>query len=253
MSTKKILGITGFGLFLIIGAIVFMLLSGTLRRESAAIELPDTPHIMERPGGSAADALTRIEVNRETVQDVISTIERPEIYTRNIIIESFWDGGQAAFNINVSVRGDLTSIRIYSPIELYRRIIVTPTELFIWHEGDEVPYVGTPNSAGYGGHRAADEWQKLLTFENILDLDRNDIIDAGLTELDGIVCIYALYYSPLLSNSRKYYVSIEDGLVIAVDVHDSDNMLIYTMRAGETQIGETARNAFVLPDGSVVR
>jgi len=251
MSTKKILAITISGLVLIAGAIIFMLLAGASGHESVAIELPPTPQITQRPGGPAADALTPIEINRETVQDVISSIWRPEVFTRDIIIESFWEGGQASFNINVSVSGDMTSIRIDSPIGLYRRIIITPSELFIWYEGDEVPFAGTPGGDA-SGHRISDEWQMLLTFENILDLNPNDIVDAGLTEFEGVVCVFALYHSPFLNNSRRYYISIDDGLVFAVDGYDSAGMLIYAMRAGETLIGEIAPEAFVLPDGTAV-
>ncbi|MCL2366174.1 MAG: hypothetical protein FWC75_03905 [Oscillospiraceae bacterium] len=251
MSTKKILGITIFGLLLIAGALVVMLLSSTFRRESAAIELPETPPIAERPNGSATGALTRIDVNRDNIQSVISTIVRPDVFTRNIIVENFWENGQATFYITVSVSGELTSIRIEPPTGQYRRIIVTPTQLFIWNAGDQTPYIGTPDQI-HAGHTIADQWQMLFTFENILDLNRNDILDAGLTEFEGNVCVFALYSSPFFGNSRKYYISIEDGLVIAVDEHDGAGALIYRMRADTTLIGEIAYDAFVLPDGSII-
>ena len=251
MSTKRILGITIFGLLLIATAIGAMLLTSTMRRESAAVALPETPPIAERPGSAEPDALVRIEVNRETVQDVVSTLFRPDIYSREVTTESFWEGGQSVFTTQVNVKGEVTALIIAPPDGPKKRIIVTPDFLYIWHDGDDAPYIGRPYSLGYGG-RTADEWHMLLTFENILGLSRNDIIDAGVTQRDGKDCVFAVYRSPILGSSRKYFISLDFGLVVAAYEHDSGGMLIYRMTAGETTIGEVNPEAFALPGGTVV-
>ena len=251
MSTKRILSITIFGLFLIAFEIGAMLLSSNIRRDSAAIQLPDTPMIVERLSETEPDALSRVEINRDTVQAVVSTLARPEIYSRDVVIESFWEGGQAVFNISVAVKHSATSLSITPPSGQEKRIIITPDKLYIWHAGDDVVFAGSPNSMG-DGIRTADEWQMLNTFENILGLSGNDIIDAGYAYFGGEMCVFALYRSPQLGNLRKYYISLDLGLVIAALEHDSRGMLIYTMTAGNTFIGEVNPEAFRLPDGTEV-
>jgi len=250
MSTKRILIITILGTILIAAALGTMLLTPALNRESAVVELPDTPVIIERPIGAQPDELYRIEVNRETIQDVVSTLLRPETYRRNILIESFWDGGQAAFNIDVSVSDGITSLSITPPMGAQKRIIVTPDNLYIWYYGDTEPFVGQPDSIG--DHRTADEWQMLPTFESVIGLDRNYVVDGGYVEFAGELCIFVLYRSPLLNNLRKYYISLDLGLVIAVEEHDSDGMLIYRMTAGQTIVGDVNPEDFMLPDRTLL-
>jgi hypothetical protein len=210
--------------------------------------LPETPPIIERPNDTEPDELHRVEVNRETIQAVVSILSRPEIFSRQVTIESFWEGGQAVFVIDVSVYHDMTSLHIVPPVGEEKRIIVTPDKLYIWYPGDESVFVGNPAPSG-DGVRAADEWHMLLTFENILDLNRNDIIDGGYTEFNGELSVFALYRSAELGNTREYFISLDLGLVIAVNVHDERNMLIYSMTAGETAVGVISPDAFILPDG----
>lgn len=251
MSTKRILSITIFGLLLIATAIGAMLLTSSVRRESAAVMLPETPLIAERPSGTEYDALSRVEADRETIQDIISTLTRPEIYSRSVVVENFWEDGSARFDIDVSVKEQVTSVRIIQPVGPARRIIITPDAVHIWEEGDSTAYVALPAAVGLG-QLPADEWQMLLTFESIEQLDINDIVDAGYIEFDGQLCFFFVYRSPLLGNLRTYYISLDLGLVIAVQEYDESGRLIYTMSANEPLIGEVSPDAFILPDGMEV-
>ncbi|MCL2226834.1 MAG: hypothetical protein FWB97_04315 [Oscillospiraceae bacterium] len=253
MSTKRVLSITIFGLLLIATAIGAMLLFPRLNRDSAAVELPDTPMTIDRPSEAEPDALSRVEVNRDTIQAVVSTLlPRPAVYSREVIIDSFWEGGQATFAISTTVKNGNTSLHIFPPVGQEKRIIVTPDALYIWYVGDDAPFVSLPASGG-DSTRAADEWQMLATFEDILRLRQNDIVDAGFTEFDGEVSVFALYRTPGLGNLRRHYISIDLGLVVAVREYDASGMLIYAMTAGEAQVGIANPEAFTLPDGTLVR
>jgi len=250
MSTKRILVIFIIGLLSIIAAISVMLLTSYLNTESDMVQLPNTPAASERPGGTAADELDRVEVNRDTIQAVVSsTLTRPGTYSRDVIIESFWEGGQAVFEISVSVADNLTSLRVQPPTGDEKRIVVTPDTLYIWYKDDMHPFVGGIGSGG-DESRVADEWQMLVTYEDILILDKSDIIEAGYVEYEDVFCIYAVYRSPLLGNVRTYYISLDLGLVIAAEEVDKDGALIYSMKAGECAVGETDPSAFTLPDGT---
>jgi len=251
MSTKRILSITIFGLLLIATAIGAMLLTASMRRESAAVMLPDTPLIAERANVADHDALSRVEAGRETIQNIISTLTRPEVYSRNITIESFWDGGQAVFDIYISVSHPVTSVQITPPVGPVRRTIVTPDAVYIWEEGDSTVHVSAPAAVGTG-QLPSDEWQMLLTFESIEQLDLNDIIDAGYIEFDEQLCFFVVYRSPLLGNLRTYYISLDFGLIIAVHEYDESGRLIYNMSASEPLIGEINPDLFTLPDGTEV-
>jgi len=252
MSTKRIMIITVIGITIIAAALSVILLISYLNREVVEVALPDTPVATEPTAGNGTDALGRVEVNRDTVQAVVSSFARPDSYSRDVWIESYWESGQAVYNIKVSVADGMTSLLAVPQIGAEKRIIVTPDALYIWYKGDRQPFIGGAGSAG-DDSREADEWQMMITYEDILELNKYDIIDAGYTQYDGADCVFAVYLSPMLGNTTTYFVSLGLGLVIAADEHDKAGTLIYSMRAGQCAIGEVDPEAFILPDGSDLR
>ena len=249
MSTKRIIAITVIGVAIIAAALSVILLTSYLYRDSEEVPLPGTPVATDRPGGSGSDAIDRVEVNQDTIQDVVSSLNRPDIYSRDVVIESYWEGGQAVFSIRVSVVDGMTALQSVPQVGIEKSIIVSRDTLYIWYDGDSQPFIGGAGSSG-DETRAADEWQMLITYEDILGLDKRDIIDAGYTEYDDDDCIFAVYLSPLLGHTRTYYVSIDLGLVISAEELDKTGVLIYNMKAGPCLIGEVDPGAFVLPDGT---
>jgi len=250
MSTKRILGITLFGVLFIVVVVGIMMLTLYLKRESDDIALPDVSTSAEIPVVYEPDTLDRVEVTTETIQSIVSlTLSRPAIYSRDVKIETFWDGGNAEYNISVSVSGNLTSLSVLPPLGVEKRIILAPDMLYIWYKGERAPYIGSLESPG-DGYRTADEWQMLVTYEDLLKLDKNDIIDAGYVDFNDEECVYAVYRSPLLDYSRTFYISLELGLVIGAEEYDETGKLIYEMTAGECIINKVDPAAFILPDGT---
>ena len=253
MSLRRILSITVFGVLFIAAAIGVMLLTSYLRRDNEPIPLPGAPASV----GTTEDPVLeqnpqgRVEVTPETIQAVVSTLSRPEIYRRDIEIETYWEDGFALYNISINVAAGITSLRIHPPLGTEKRIIITEDTLYVWYRGDRTAYAGSVDSLD-GGYRIADEWQMIVTYEDLLELDMNDIVDAGYLDFDGVDYIYAQHLSPLLGYTRKYYVSIDIGLVTSAEEYDETNALVYLMKSGECVVGEVDPSAFILPDGTVL-
>lgn len=251
MSTKRILAITVFSVLFIIIFIAVMLLTTFITRNNDVLQLPDTSASADRPDTVETDPLDRIEATRDTIQAIVATLNRPEVYSRDVAIESYWEGGYVEYSINVSVSGGMTSVSSLSSAGIEKRIIVTPDALYIWYKGDKVPYTGNIDSAG-DGLRTADEYQKLATYEDIIQFSKNDITDAGYVEYNGEDCVYAEYRSPLIGYTMKYYVSIALGLITAAEEYNESGTLVYRMVTGECIVGEIDPAAFELPDGTVL-
>ena len=249
MSTKRILGITVFAALFIIVLIAVMLLTSYLMRDNDAVKLPDISVPSENPGVTAPDALDRVEVTRDTIQAVISTLSRPEIYSRNMYIESYWEGGKAEYTINVSVYNGVTSLQSLSASGPEKRVIVTPETSYIWYTGETAPYAGNTTGGRVGDYKNADEWQMLVTYEDVLNYDKNDIIEAGTVKYGEQDCVYAICRSPLLGYTCKYYISIALGLVTGAEEYDETGALVYSMSAGEC-VDEVDPALFILPDGT---
>ena len=252
MSTKRMLGVTLFGLLFIIVVVGIMLLNLYFGNESEAVALPEHQTPVETSVTVESDDLDRVEVTKETVQAVVSALSRPQVYSRDVKIESYWDGGKAEYNVSVTVMEGFVSLTTVPPIGAEKRIIITPDMLYIWYEGDSTPYMGNLESLG-DGYRTADEWQMLVTYEDLLKLDKSYIIDAGYVNYNGEYCIYAQYISPLLNNIGMFYVSIDQGLVVGAKEFNEAGELIYSMSTGECLIGEADPAMFVLPDGGDAR
>ena len=260
MSTKRILGITIFAILSIIVLIGLMLLIPYLGRDNDPLPLPEASAPTESPGAAEPDTLDRVEVTQDTIQPVVATMSRPATYSRDVLITSFWDGGQAEYNFSVSVSDAMTSIRTVTPAGVEKRIIVTSDMLYIWYRGDRTPYscaigaspIGAGSAVTFGdGVRTADELQMLVTYEDVLKLEKNDIIDAGYTEFGDEECVYAAYRAPGLGYIMKYYISLELGLIVGAEERDETGAIVYRMSAGEC-LFEADAAAFTLPDGTAL-
>ena len=251
MSTKRILYISAFSLLFIAIAVGVMLITSRADREIEPVALPVTTETTDAPAKNEPDALNRVEVTTGTVQAVILTLNRPHTYNREIRIESYWENGQAEYDISVAVIGNKTSLRVQPSSGGEKRIIITPDKLYIWYAGDCTPYIGLIDPSG-DELKQTDEWQMLFSYEDILDMEISDIIDAGYTEYGDEDCIFVEYRSPLLGYIRRYYVSIALGLVTGAEEHDENGSLVYAMTSGECRINAPDSEAFILQDGTDV-
>ena len=248
MSTRRILGITIFGVVFIAVIIGVMLGTSLFVNDNVVIELPGLSEPATEPGPAGNHGLPPVEITAETVQDVIATLNRPETYSRNIIIERFWDGGSAQQHIHTAVVGEVMSLRTNSPEGVERRIIVTADKVYIWYSGDSSPFSSYIGAAG----NAADEWRAILTYEDVLALTAADIVETGFVQFGGEPCIFIVYRSPQFGYTIRYYVSIDLGLLVGAAGYDRAGELVYRMTVGATTLGEADPSAFLLPDGSSV-
>jgi hypothetical protein len=221
------------------------------RREFA---LPDArenpPRATEDVENDPHGGPTRVLVTADNVQEVIRTLQRPESYSRDIMIESFWQGGNTVYNISVTVMDGATSLRSVSG-SVAKNIIVTQDKLHIWYSGDASVYTGERGSES-DAKRAADEYQMLITYEDILLLDKSVITDAGYDEYGGSRCIFAEYRSGTFGYSTRCYISPELGLIVGAEQYDGQ-ALIYKMTTGQCNIGQQDEQAFQLPDGTYAK
>ena len=249
MSTKRILGITAISILLIVVVIGFMLIDFVFGSDVHAIILPQQPIAAPVQQPHTQYEVGRIEVTRENAQAVISTLSRLHNYSRNVRVTTYWEGGQADFYFNVTVYGDAAAIFSNSQAGPQRHIIIANNRQFIWHTGDSEAFDGYIDALG-SAERAADEWQMLVTFEDVLDVNPDSILAAGHILFEGVSCIYVTYRTELLGFLRTYYISIEHGLVVAAFEYDQSGFMTYQMIAGAAASADL--NAFLLPDGTNV-
>ena len=249
MSTRRILWITIFGIAFIAILIVAVLLSTYSGLESSTVILPETSETHGTTSERPHDALDRVEITIETIQAVVAqSLVRPESYNRSLTITSFWDGGQSIYSIDVNAHDGFTSLRTLHPSGDVRHVIITPRKLYIWYDGDTKVF-SCDITSGSNADKVADEWQMMVTYEDILTLEKNAILDAGYTEYYNAECVYVMWFSPLLGYTRKCYISLELGLIVGAEEYDGSGMLIYEMTTDTYALGEPDTLSFILPGG----
>jgi hypothetical protein len=247
MSRKRILGIAAFAASFIALAAAILLLT-TAGRGSAEFDLPDTPAHAASPDAvpGAEDDPARVLVTPDTVQDVIATLARPASYSRDIMVESFWEGGFAVFNLSAAVSRGAVALRSAAG-GVAKTVVVAGDRLYIWYAGDDAPY--TAELTDGGALALADEYQMLMTYEDVLALDKSAITGAGFALREGEACVWAEYVSGAFGYRTTCYVSVALGLLVGATVEDGETV-IYRMTAGACDLAEPDPALFRLPGGA---
>jgi hypothetical protein len=248
MSNRRLLivSLLGIGLVLIVIAATFIV-SGS-RRGASSFPLPTPNRETPSPSSGGFDsARIEVRITRENVQQVIKTLARPETYTREVLVETFWGDGssQTSFTAAVSPLG--VSLRS-SVRDTQKNIVIKDGEISIWY-GDRDSVLKLPADSP----AAPDKYQMLLTYEDILALPASVILDAGYfpggdisPDYDGDTLIYVKYRDGLFGYLTECFVSVQLGLLVSAEAYDGD-ALVYRMNAGKCQVGAVDEALFAVP------
>lgn len=250
MNQKKVTIWTLIGSALVLGIVFVLFYYMQSSQITAPVILPDTDNLYtpsESPSvGSEVNMALSADVNTNTVQVVIASLQRPKSYSREIIVESYWSGGSVVYQLQCWVRPEGSKIiRTSSAGGSAQHVIVTDERIYIWYEGDRQYYSAAVADAGL--KNISDAYQMIATYEDLLEKSVSDIQEAGYEEYNGKYCIFAKTQQGEYTES--YYVLIESGLLEGMEKWDGTS-LIYRMKAGNVQLSVPEDSVFDLPDGT---
>lgn len=250
MSSKRMLIIVAASICFIALMVCVSFIVSNSSRSGIEVKLADVKSGedgFDEYAAPAYESVQRVEITPDNVQTVIQTIDRPDTYNRMFSVESFWEGGSSTKTLDVFAVGENTAMLV-SGGERDKNIIVAGGSLYIWYTGDSDYYKGPADAFG-DAKRTSDEYQMLITYEDIIALPRDSILNAGYTEYGGELCVYVTYRSGDLDYITTCYISARLGLVTAAEIHDGD-MMVYKMYSEQCVIGEQDMSIFTLPDGT---
>ena len=247
MDKRKINRVT-IGFIILVLLVIVLMLSNSLRR-SSRITLPEAGSGASDIQGNASqdrdDALTVVAVMPETVQSVIATLSRPEQYSRMIRVEQFWSGGSGDFDTAVSVSGRWTRLDRILPDGRTRHTITDGGTTYIWY-GSESTYYSGP-----AGGISPDNEQAIPTYEEILELSKEEITAADYRSVSGVNCIYVETAASPTGYVQRYWVGVDTGLLVAAE-RLLDGETVYRMASLDVDLDTPSTDCFILPDGTVV-
>lgn len=240
MSAKRLRFITFSGLVLIVLVLVFGVVFLRLNRLNVLFTLPDRQAVSPAPGDGPAGGGKIVGVTKENVRAVVASLDRPKAYSRTIHIKLHYGSGSTEYTIDSAVGESASLASISGPGG--RRFVLTAGESrYIWYEGDKEYFTANAKSA--------DEDQMILTFEDIVALDADAIIDAGTERHNGEVCIFVEYTHGELGYTTRCYVSATSGLLVEAAQYDGGR-LVYEMTSSNLSLSAPDESVFTLPDGT---
>jgi len=237
-----VIGVVLVALIILIAALLFLDTepgSGT-----AAVTLPSpTASAAVSSGQDREDDRTVLAlVTPETVQAVVASLPQTGAYSRIFTVESFFSGGSSSSLIAVWVRGSGLRVKEVSESAI-RNTLILDDQLWIWYDDSTRIFSGRLSDLSPA---EVDRYQRLISYQQLLSLDADAILEADYTDYAGCPCIYARYRAGELGYDYRVYVSVDTGLLMGSETWDGDT-LIYRMVSDEPDISTPEDEVFSIP------
>lgn len=227
----------------LIALVVVLMLANSLR-PSPRIELPSQEEEgVQSEESSSGDGLTVVEIRPDTVQAAVATLERPETYQRELVVQQFWDSGSGTMENTVTVSGGWTRVDQTLARDRVRHSVTDGRMTYIWYNSQRTVY------AAQAGEISADMEQAIPTYEDVLDLPVEEISAANYQTLSNMNCIYVETAADAYGYVLKYWVSVDSGLLVAAEKL-LDGETVYRMWETSADLDPTIESEFTLPDGT---
>lgn len=239
---KKKNFLLAISLSLVTVVIVVIVLQWRSAVETPPISIP-SPSVS--PGGDSLNSGDDLlEVNVDTVQALISFLERPDSYARKYTVTIYWEGGENSAEVTVYQKSGK-----FRMIETQRggtkNTLISDGTVYIWREGSSVVKTTSLEDANAG---LLDQYASLIVYEGLLELPKEDILDASHATYEGENCIYVEYlYKEIYT--RKLYISVEKNLLIAAEILENGKT-VYLMEPDYTDLTAPGDDWFTPPPGS---
>ena len=210
---------------------------------------PDTPPVLlpsPVPTDTAADAQDSsaadlaVAVTPETVQTVIRTLHRIDCYSRVLSINDYWSGGSRSRNIEVWSSGENLRLNVQSGNQPQENLLFRGNEKWLWYSDSNEVY----HSSLVSGD--TDAYQTLLTYEDVLALPAQAILDAGYQEYQGTYCIFLRCSFGSFGYESECFIDPATGLLMGELCYDGDK-LIYSMSSSAPDLAVPDDSLFVAP------
>ncbi len=210
----------------------------TLPGQGSAVIDP-TPEI----GESNRVQLQTVQVDRTNIQAVIQKLDRPESYRATIETTYYYGDVWTVLKSQVWQKADRTKLIQFAPDGTQgQQALLTKAWVYTW--GGESAPVRFPRQKS-----DEDLYARASTYEDLLNMPAEAILEGRVTELDGQLCLYAKTRDEMTGEVEQWYVLSENGLLLYADGM-LDGVQTYQSRLSELSPDVFDDNLFLLPDGT---
>lgn len=236
-------------LFLAIaGTVIFILFLLFIPDMSTTLinTVPETPPDTGIADTNTALISSAVTIDKTNVKSIISAMARPNEYfseTQSILSHK---SGSATYTRRRWVRGSLSRVDLVSSYHSQSmHYVYTADKVYMWRSGNSTYYTAAK------GEFEPDDAQMMMSYEDILTAEDENIVKAELSTYDNTPCIYAELKSPHTGYTEHYWVSATTGLLLHGETLNKDKTVIYSITTTQTDISEQSPDNFKLPDGKI--
>ncbi len=218
----------GSALILVLGLLISYLSTVISSSNASPIVLPSAPELStgDIPDASYEDGESYatpllVKINPDNVQQVISSMSRQEEYSAKLSVSLFWTGGSSESLRDIySKNGYVCVVSGNSEGFPEKYVIYGNNYYFSWLNGNDHFYQGA------SGVSTPDDIQSVPTYENLVNLPKDNISSAGYNVWNGFHCISVETTVNELDYRDIYRISLENGLLVGFERYEKDSLVM---------------------------
>ena len=193
------------------------------------------------------EMLESVKIDRSNIKKLVEAMRRPDQYHISAGSTVYHSAGQSTTGTEGYISGELSKVVAFDQNgQSQKHCILTAEKAYIWGEGS-----GTWHECSRGNFEVDDELV-IPTYEKILELDEENIVNADFSLYNEIYCVFVETVDPVSSYRNLYYISVNDGLLVGAQSFEGD-MLVYSLSVSVLDMPQDTNGIFSLPDGTVVK
>ena len=199
--------------------------------------------ISQTPPPGPGQEILPVEVDPDTVRDVVAALSRPENYARTLTVTLSWgENGSATRQVKTWAAEDRVKTEISGASSVQHRLVSGGT-LFLWYDGDK-DWKELPADS-----RTADLAQRIPTYDDVSELGPDRILRADYELRNGKGCVFVEAEDPDWGTMDRYWIEASTGLLAAFETEENGRT-VYAVEETAFSAPFSDGSVFLLPDGS---
>lgn len=194
-------------------------------------------------GQANRDQLQIVEIDRTNFLAVLQTLQRPETYQLQSETTYYYRDSSSTLKSQLwKSQPGMRISQMNALNEQAQQVLLTDNWVYVWSDDSEVARFEKQS-------RDADLYRRTPTYEDLLKLSAEEILEGRVEELEGQLCLYAKTKDTLTGEEEQWYILAENGLLLYAE-GTLDGQMTYQTRMTQLQLEMEDSQLFLLPDGS---
>lgn len=237
MKKRNLTAAVSLALIVVIALIIILQWRASIDTPSISIPSPS----VDMGDNGIKSGNTPLVADVDNVQELIASLERPDSYSRRYLIRTYWDGGGVEAQLTV-YRKDERCLIIHEQNGIVKNTLFAGGKIHFWNDSEAAVTSANIKDVDLN---TLDLYARLVFYEELLDVSKEDILDAADEVFQNESCIYVEY-----RHSERYvyrlHISVEKGMLVGAQVLE-DGKTVYTLDSEAADFSAPEDDMFILP------